>query len=441
MMRSTLLVLGLALAASACAAPVPTPGATSPSGSPQPASTPAPPTLTGATIGPEGFATILDAPPAPFTPALPGAAPAPDPEAAARFRRVGEFQRAVRAEAEALDRRLRTAERGNYVSRYFDNEGEPQAVFQFLRDGPGTLARYTRDPRFRGETVLYPEEELRRVADWLGRTFAADRVIQGIGTGNRANRVQVDLLVTEEEFRALVARKGVTLPHSVELRTSAERPAREINRPLPSALARLVRIFPRADRPVGVVNAINSRAKIVLRDGCFRAADHGDALVLLPLGAQLFVDGEGYLAWGEQEAPGYARIGETVIFMGSVGDVTAPELVAPIHRACGPGRVIQVNALASEAADRAQYAVTENERMLRTLQESYGLSAATAARVLERCKTRGNGICHQVPPPPVPGSACPAGTRFRGGLCRTPEGYIRPLPSWIEELAREPGGR
>lgn len=435
-MRSGLLLALLGLLSTAC-----TPRAGLPA---DPVSSTPTPTRAAATapqggsVGPEGFATILGAPPAPFQPVEPGPPAPPTPEQVVgneQFARVGAFQREVRPEAQALDRRLKVAERGNYVSRYFNNEGTPTAVFQFLRDGPETLRKYTRHPRFVGETVRFSQAEVERAADFMMRTFREDRVLGGVGTGNKQNRASVQITVPEAEFRALVARKGVTIPEAVDVEFAAEQPASKLNAPLPPEIARWVRVFPRDDRPVGVVNAINSYAKVVLRDGCFRAPDQSDALVLLPLGARLIVDSEGYLAFG---GTGSARVGETVLFPGSIEEVTAPELVGPIRAVCGAGKVIRITATASEAADRAQFAVTENTRMLRDLQESYGLTPETARKVLERCKVRsGSGVCpHVPPPPPTLGQACPPKTKQSFGLCRTREGYIRPIPNWIEELAK-----
>jgi hypothetical protein len=30
----------------------------------------------------------------------------------------------------------------------------------------------------------------------------------------------------------------------------------------------------------------------------------------------------------------------------------------------------------------------------------------------------------------------PSGTTFSSGPCRTPEGYIRPVPKWMEDVIR-----
>lgn len=393
----------------------------------------------GAVIGADGFATIMNAPPAPYTPVEPGAAPPLTPERIAaqqQFRRASEFQNDVREDVQALSDTLRRSEKGNFVDLYYENAGDPHVVFRFLRDGSRTLAKYTRNPKFVASTARYSNAELRAAMDFMMRTFRDDRVIAGGGYGNKRNRAEIEINVTEPEFRALVAKKGVTIPDAVELHFTATRPASAINRPLPPDIAPLVRIFPRSDRPLGMINAIASRTKIVLKDGCFRSPDNGDALVLFPLGAQLFIDRDGYLAFGGREGPGHARVGETIVTPGSIAEITAADLVQPIHAACGPGKVVQVNGMASAAAEDAQYAVTSNANSLRQLRRMYGLSEPLARKALEACKTSmGMGACMLSPPPPIlRKEGCPAGTTLSAGLCRTPEGYIRPLPKWIVDL-------
>ncbi len=423
------------LAAAGCAAPQEPAAATEPVAAAQAASAPI---AFRATIEPSGYATITDAPPAPFTPTPPGQPQPLTPGQIAghqRFARAGAFQNEVREEVQALDARLRREQAGNYVSVYYDNDSEPpRAVFQFLRNGPATVARYTRHPRFAAINVRFSEAELQAASEFMWRIFGPDRVIQSTGIGR--NTVTVRVSVPEEEFRALVARKGATLPESVELEFGAAGPAAIANAPLPPQIAPLVRIFPRDDRPAGMLEDIYSRARVELRDGCFRLPDHDNVLVLFPLGTRLFVDRESYLAFGG-DAPGYGRVGEMLIFRGVIRQVTAPELVAPIHSACGPGPVVKINGTASEAAHRAQAAVSENANAVRHLREAYGLSEAGARRAAQRCaEMAGGGVCLTSPPPPVLRQAgCPPGTRLSFGLCRTPEGYIRPLPRWLEEFA------
>lgn len=411
-----------------------------------------------------GFATILSAQPATFQPQQP---PAPEPRTAAQnaadadFQRIADYQNSVADEAMALAERLRREERGNFVTNHYDNEGELGVVFEFLRDGPQTLRRYSDNPTFRGETVRWSREELRAAADFMWETFREDRVVQSTGIGTQQVTAQIN--VSEAEFAALVKRKGVTLPEPVKLVFGAApvvplanppRPAAK-DRAVPTGIAPYLRIFPRHDRRAGVLNAMLSRVTVVLKDGCFRAADRGDALVLFPLGAQLFVDSENYLAFGTGEQPYYARVGEAVAFMGSVNEVTTPELVDPIHAACGPGKVIKVEGLESAAARAAQENVTDRANAARRLQSEYGLDARQAERALAWLDARQSAqrqtsesgatlprvsaamIVMSPPPPVMTASECPAGTRHVSFLCRTPEGHLRPLPSWLREFLEQ----
>ena len=419
-----------------------------------------------AEIGESGFATILSAPPASFDPVEP---PPPVPRTAeqdaadAEFMRVADYQNSVSDEVQALAERLRREERGNFQTLHYDNEGELGVVFQFLRDGPATLRKYSTNPTFRGETVRWSQEELMAAAEFMWDTFRDDRVIQSTGVATQVVTAQIS--VSEAEFRALVKRKGVTIPEPVELVFHAAPVVPLVNPPRPAAKDRAVpenvapylRIFPRHDRPAGALNAINSRVMIVLKDGCFRAADRDDALVLFPFGARLFVDSNNYLAFGSGERPGYARVGEAVEFMGSVNEVTTPELVDPIHAACGPGTVIQVEGMESAAAGDTQRKVTDRANAMRRIQAEYGLDAGQAERALDWLDTRGeanrrttpDGILEppitgammvEMPPRPVmDASECPPGTSLSAGLCRTPEGHLRPLPDWLVEFMEQDG--
>ena len=412
-----------------------------------------------------GYATILDVPPADFTPVRP-ADPAPltaqQIADGQQFHRVGMFQSSVMSEAVQLSEKLRRAESGNFVSQYFDNEGDPSVVFQFLRDGPGTLRKYTKHPRFIGKTVRWSMAHLETDTKWIWDTFGKDRVIQSTGIG--ANTVNAEVSISESEFRDLVLKKGVTIPASVELRFQAAPVVPLINPPrpagsddhVPAAAAAHIRIFPRHDRPAGAVNSIGSRVKVVLKDGCFRAADRGDALVLFPFGARLFIDTQGYLAYGPEAAPGYARVGETVTFMGSVNEVTEPALVDPVHTACGPGKVIKVEGLTSAAAGDRQQKLDDEAEAVRRLRSEFGLNEGQARRAYDWIDRRQAGssqigpdgirtppstasmIINSPPGPPVMDSkSCPPGSRVTFGLCRTPEGWLRPLPSWLAEFLEQ----
>ncbi len=156
----------------------------------------------GATIEAGGYATILDAPPAQFAPAPPGEPKPPTAEQLAghaQFQRAGEFQNKVRSEVTALAKKLRVAEKGNFVDLYYENEGDPNVVFRFLRDGKRTLAKYTRHPRFFATDVRYSTAELRRALDFMMTTFREDRVIAGGGYNSKSNRADIEINVPEAE--------------------------------------------------------------------------------------------------------------------------------------------------------------------------------------------------------------------------------------------------
>lgn len=413
----------------------------------------------------ESFATIRSAPPAPFTPTGSGEPQPPTAEeiaASHQFQRVTNFQNSVMEDVSVLQDRLCRAEAGNFVSICYDNEGDPSVVFQFLRDGPGTLRKHTQHPRFFGKTVRWSMEQLMADADWMWATFKADRVIQSTGIG--ASQVDAYISVSEADLSALVDRKGVTIPESVVLHFNVG-PVVPISNPpcpatqddsVPQSAAPHIRIFPRSDRVQGPVNLIESRAKVTLEDGCFRAADRDNSLVLFPLGAKLFVDADNYLAFGSDGASGYARVGETVTFTGSVEEVTTPELIAPIHAACGKGKVIGVNGFASAAARDAQDAVSSRANTVRSLRSSYGLNADQAERAvvwLERRQAAQsiqrdeNGIAmppvpvsaymNSPPRPVMDASECPPGSSPKQFICRTPEGWMRPLPDWLVEFLEQ----
>lgn len=397
---------------------------------------------TGSTIGRSGLASILDVPPAPFTPRATGTTlpTAEQIEGQRQFARSAKIQGDLLGLTGTLRRVLEEEQKGNFVDFYFEHEGEPRFIFRFLRNGPETLAKYLTHPRIKAETVRFSQAELEAAMDHMLKSFREDRIIMGGGTGTKRNRAEVEIGITEPEFRALVARKGVKIPEAVHLEFVAKQPASVINAKLQPPIASLVRIFARQDRPLGALPDIASHARIVLKDGCFRMPEQDNAHVAFPLGATLFIDRQGYLAFGPDK-PGYARVGETVTFHGTIPEARDEKaLVAAVHAACGPGKVVKISAPTSAAAERIQRVLDENVWALRSFKESYGLSDAQARHALEACKVRSGGeICLTTPaPPPDPrGTSCPAGTKLSFGLCRTKEGYIRPIPKWVTELIAE----
>ena len=46
-------------------------------------------------------------------------------------------------------------------------------------------------------------------------------------------------------------------------------------------------------------------------------------------------------------------------------------------------------------------------------------------------------VADSPPPPVMDPSECPPGSSISAGLCRTPEGYLRPLPDWLVEFLEQ----
>ena len=388
-----------------------------------------------AEIGTDGYATILDAPPAPYEAADP-APPQPTPrqiEGQREFARVGDWQNRIREEVDRVHERLRTREAGNFQELYFDNEAF-EVVFLFLRDPEATLARYTDHEDFVAKRTMRSQEALQTELMRLFKVLEEERVIEGAGTAR--GRISLDSNVTRAQFEAALDRRGIVLPDYVDVTYRyADQFGANGGLAVPDSVAPFLRIFPTDDRPVGIVNSIESRLKVTLVDGCFRLPEQGNALALLPMGARLFVDDEGYLAFGDREVPGYARVGETIAMAGSVNEVTIPELVEPIHAACGEGRVIRLTGLESAAASQADNDALENYRAAESFRD-YGFDEATVALLMKRCREKlGGDRCIMSPPPPrMPDEECPDGSTLSFGLCRTEKGHIRPIPAWIDEL-------
>lgn len=181
-------------------------------------------------------------------------------------------------------------------------------------------------------------------------------------------------------------------------------------------------------------------SKVILRDGCLRLAEPGEPHAVFPAGTRLYVDDQGFLtigalANGDSVNP---RVGELLWWEDRQPPQLDPAAVPRIRERCGPGAVKFVGLVQSVAASRAladalaatnfakRYGVPWNEalRRVRTCRAAMGRNLPDGgARMIDN-------MCGSTPPSPVVDpQSCPPGTSLSGGLCRTPEGYIRPIPA------------
>lgn len=301
---------------------------------------------------PSRYLTILEAPPPPY-PAVPPAEPAQGEDLIATYARENGISRAAaangingrpedRREATALAQKLRAREKGNFTGLRLVRDPAATWVFTFKRDAVATLARYSRNPRFRAEQGGRTMAELESIRERWMPLFTAQRLMGGAGINPDEGRIDVDMNIAEAEFRAIAERNRWALPPELRLRFPPPQPQPAII----GDAGQGVRSFARSDRWAGIVPSIATFGRIVLQDGCFRQGKDGP-LVLFHHDAQLRRDGEGYLAVSNQTGA-VARIGEQA----QIGYVTPAQPgereMAALREQCGPGPVVTISGAQSE---------------------------------------------------------------------------------------------
>jgi hypothetical protein len=176
-----------------------------------------------------------------------------------------------------------------------------------------------------------------------------------------------------------------------------------------------------------LMQTLPARGRVVMRDGCLKVKlNQGPERPILPLGARLFRDAEGYLALG---VPGggsdqAVRVGEPDASI-LVASCPIPDTVAPppaYARACGPQSMVVAARIGRQPMCSAAF-LAERARMERE-------EAATAARIAaeaDACKAAGRkacppGVIPRMPPLSDDTAACrlPAGYRSSQGSSTQP---------------------
>jgi hypothetical protein len=232
-------------------------------------------------------------------------------------------------------------------------------------------------------------------------------------------------------------------PHPSLAPAAGGSPQPVIPRKLAGGIRLFARLRPEAARPGLVTSDLmpppQQVSKVVLRDGCFRLAEPGEPHAVFTLGTRLFVDAQGYLAF-TAFAPGSpmrARVGEEVWWEGERRELRDRQALAQIRARCGPGRTQIVGLAQSVSVGQ----ILADGMAATRVSAMYGLPWAQALARVRACRDRlSRGPdrvnvtmittpCGTSPPPPVASpETCPPGTALSGGLCRTPEGYVRPIP-------------
>ena len=302
----------------------------------------------GARMETSGFVTILEAPHVPYPDGPPAPPREQESERLAREQgiSVSHAERMMNPDAAtmraaiALDRRLEREARGNYVDVQIVRDPRPRYQFHFRRNGPETLARFTRDPRFRAVTGGVPADELQPpLEEWM-RRLQAQRLTNGGSVNPFEGVVELDLGVSRSEFDALAPPSGWQIPTNVRLNFAPEIDPGQLVAP---DAAPFIRTFPRADRAPGMTLDIAQGGRIILVDGCFRLNNAEGPLVLFGRNTRLFRDDQGYLTVASTQNPQIGgRIGEHMTWGGYGGPVEDEPGVQAIRRHCGAGPIESV---------------------------------------------------------------------------------------------------
>lgn len=242
----------------------------------------------------------------------------------------------------ALDRRLSKAEHGNYIGRRVVRDPGARYAFQFRHHAAATLARFTRDSRFTSREGGVPALELQPIFDEWWKRFEPFRLVGGGAVYEFDGVVRFDMNIDEAAFRDIAARERWTLPKRLELRFGPPRNLRSID----PALASYVRIFAREDRRPAIVHDALLRGRVILRDGCFRLVEHGDApeaLVIFGRDLELGLDTQNYMilknAGSARPSP---RIGVMMMWGGPRYISEADPNVKLLRARCGTGPIVAV---------------------------------------------------------------------------------------------------
>ena len=325
---------------------------------------------TGAKMEPSGYWSIASAPDSPPGPPLkrgPQSEKTFYAELAgvsnAEAQRRLEAQDKLRPEFERLLATLRTKERGNYTDVELIHRPDWAYLIYFKRQPAATLAKYTSNPRFQARSAQYTHAELERMSKpWIDR-LAAERLFTGYGMNARHGTADIDMVVSEDEFRDIARRKGWETPPAFMNLKFGTAPAGAAVDP---RVAPGIRIFPHGDRNMGLVHEMAISGKIVLRDGCFFVVGFDGKEKLAYFGREVGVGiyGPNYLSLyrRDQERTHLGRIGEQFTWAGPIAIGEDAPMVKQLRAQCGYAPLMHVGIPDSSAMFHARYGLPRGPR-------------------------------------------------------------------------------
>ena len=298
---------------------------------------------------PAKFTTILSAPPSVPPPKLP--APA-STGYSAETRAAIARQQALLGEFSQLQAKLRIDEKGNYTDARIVHEPDWAYLLFFKNEPQRTLAKYTKNPRFKAAQGRYTQEELHAlVAPWAKR-FEAEKIVAGYSLDATYGVAEMMMSVSAAEYRAIAARNGWGAPpDAIKLGFSRDLVIPAID---PRA-APLLRGFAYERRATVMQLEAGFSGRIILDDGCLRLESKTGLLVVFHQETGVGFDADGQLSLINRiTGKASGRIGEMLSWAGPNGGT---DLIGidDLKARCGEGPVFNVGNPESKAVFDARY--------------------------------------------------------------------------------------
>ena len=320
---------------------------------------------TGATIGPQGHATVLTAPVPGYAKSVKPAPRGPHGEAAwyakdqkisiAEAQKRQDEQNALRPRFEKLLAQLRAKERGNFTDARVVHQPDWAYVFYFKRNPERTLAKYINHPHFKAGLAPYTQAELDALIKPWAERFTKAEIIGGYGSDATYGTAEFMMSVTEKEYREIAAYEGwEPVPAPIKLGFAAELAAPAVD----SRVAPLLRHFASERRATVFQLQALGTGRIIVRDGCLKMVGYQgkESLAMFHKETGIGLDEQGYLALIDRRTgKPSGRVGEEFAWGAPNNSGEAlPEVIA-LHAQCGPGPVVNVGNPESKAAFEGRY--------------------------------------------------------------------------------------
>lgn len=329
------------------------------------------PLPTGATIGAEGHATVLSVPS--DSEAIAAArlpvrtsergwyAEQHDLTEAEAQRRL-EGQGKLQPEFQQLNARLRREQAGNFVGAMLRHQPDWAYVFYFKRNPDETLSRYTSEPKFEAAAAIYSEKDRERIVEPWVKRWTAEGIPLGFGLDAVYPTMDVQMGITEADYRTLAADRGWGEPPAPIVLKFAKAPLRPAVDP---RIRPLLRGFANERYATLMQLGALGTGKLVLRDGCLKVQGHdgSEKVAVFHHETGIGLDADGYLALIDRTTGKVrGRVGEKLAW-GAPNAIPEQHMVglAELRAAC-PGELANIGNPESAAAFNARYGLAGGPR-------------------------------------------------------------------------------